>query len=136
MPNDRSVGLSPQEGSAIRAALQQQYAKTLLKLTQFCHATVITFRIALFGFGKGVHSSEVLITALRHPCATALSLPRAVWAVKGWGRLFPLRQRLPFIGLRAMQQFVGLIAKSVSVKGPPLSVPRVHTAKARGQWPS
>ena len=78
----------------------------------------------------------MLITALRP------------WAFKGWCRLAPPRQRLPFpqaamcraavriFGLKAKEQFVGLIAKSVSVKGPPLSVPPVHAAKARGQRPS
>ena len=107
-PDDWSVGLSILEASAIRPASQRNYARTLMKFTQFCHflgltwtdtesldATVITFMTAMFLDGEGVHSGAVLVAALRHLYGKAMSLPRAARALTGWRRLAPPRQRLP-----------------------------------------
>ena len=106
-PDDWSVGLSILEASAIRAASQRNYARTLMMFTQFCHflgltctdaesldATVITFMTAMFLDGEGVHSGEV------------------------------------------EERFVEWLAKSVSAKGLPLSVPLVPPPKTRKRRPS
>ena len=70
-PDERSAGFPLLEGLAIRPASQQNYARTLMKFTQFCHysgltgtdarglgATVFTFMAAMFLDGEGVHSGE------------------------------------------------------------------------------